>query len=60
VSEKEKKDNKKTELINHSVHLEKFDEDFRNFDQKEFDEIWERCMRNDVERNYRKKDRIES
>ena len=40
--------------------IKEFDEDFRNFDQKEFDEIVERCMRNDVERNYRKKDRIES
>tara|TARA_Y100000741_G_scaffold43765_1_gene30344 strand:- start:234 stop:416 length:183 start_codon:yes stop_codon:yes gene_type:complete len=60
VSEKEKKDNKETELIDHSVHLEKFDEDFRNFDQKEFDKILERCMRNDVEKNYLKKNRIES
>ena len=60
MSEKEKKDNKETELKDLSVHLEKFDEDFRNFDQKEFDEIVERCMRNDVERNYLKKDRIES
>ncbi len=60
MSEKEKKDNKETELIDHSVHLEKFDEDFRNFDQKEFDKILERCMRNDVEKNYLKKNRIES
>ena len=60
MSEKEKKDNKETELKDLSVHLEKFDEDFRNFDQKEFDEIVERCMRNDVERNYLKKNRIES
>ena len=60
MSEKEKKDNKETELIDHSVHLEEFDEDFRNFDQKEFDEILERCMKNDVERNYLKKNRIES
>ena len=60
MSEKEKKDNKETELKDRSVHLEKFDDDFKNFDQKEFDKIWERCMKNDVERNYRKKDRIES
>ncbi len=60
MSEKEKKDNKETELKDLSVHLEKFDEDFRNFDQKEFDKILERCMRNDVERNYRKKNRVES
>ncbi len=59
MSEKEKKDNKETELKDRSVHLEKFDEDFRSFDQKEFDKILDRCMRNDVERNYRKKDRIE-
>ena len=31
-----------------------------DFDQKEFDQILDRCMRNDVERNYRKKDRVES
>ena len=60
MNKKEKKDNKETELINNPILLEEFDEDFRNFDQKEFDEIVERCMRNDVERNYRKKDRIES
>ncbi len=60
MSEKEKKDNKETELINNPIPLEEFDEDFRNFDQKEFDEIVERCMRNDIERNYHKKDRIES
>ena len=60
MSEKEKKDNKETELINNPILLEEFDEDFRNFDQKEFDEIVERCMRNDIERNYNKKDRIES
>ena len=40
--------------------IKEFDEHFRNFDQKEFDEIVERCMRNDVERNYRKKNRVES
>ena len=40
--------------------IKEFDEDFRNFDQKEFDKILERCMRNDVERNYRKKNRVES
>ena len=60
MSEKEKKDSKETELINNPIPLEEFDEDFRNFDQKEFDEIVERCMRNDIERNYNKKDRIES
>ena len=57
---KEKKDNKKFKLKDNSVSLEKFDDDFKNFEQKEFDEILERCMRNDVERNYHKKDRIES
>jgi hypothetical protein len=50
----------KNELINSTISLEELDEDFRNFDQKEFDEILNRCMKNDVERNYRKKDRIES
>ena len=59
MSEKEKKDNKETELINNPIPLEEFDEDFRNFDQKEFDKILERCMRNDVERNYLKKNRVE-
>ena len=57
---KEKKDNKKFKLKDNSVSLEKFDEDFRNFDQIEFDKILERCMRNDVKRNYRKKNRVES
>lgn len=57
---KEKKDNKKFKLKDNSVSLEKFDDDFKNFEQKEFDEILERCMRNDVERNYRKKNRVES
>ena len=56
----EKKDNKKFKLKDNSVSLEKFDDDFKNFEQKEFDEILERCMRNDVERNYRKKNRVES
>ena len=55
-----KKDNKKFKLKDNSVSLEKFDDDFKNFEQKEFDEILERCMRNDVERNYRKKNRVES
>ena len=50
----------KNELINSTISLEELDEDFRNFDQKEFDEILNRCMKNDVERNYRKKDRVES
>ena len=57
---KEKKDNKKFKLKDSSVSLEKFDDDFKNFEQKEFDEILERCMRNDIERNYRKKNRVES
>ena len=57
---KEKKDNKKFKLKDNSVSLEKFDDDFKNFEQKEFDEILERCMRNDIERNYRKKNRVES
>ena len=56
----EKKDNKKFKLKDNSVSLEKFDDDFKNFEQKEFDEILERCMRNDIERNYRKKNRVES
>ena len=60
MNKKEKKVNEKFELKDNSIPLEKFDEDFKNFDQKEFDKILERCMRNDVERNYRKKDRIES
>jgi len=55
-----KKDNKKFKLKDNSVSLEKFDDDFKNFEQKEFDEILERCMRNDIERNYRKKNRVES
>ena len=57
---KEKKDNKKFKLKDNSVSLEKFDDDFKNFEQKEFDEILERCMRNDVERNFLKKNRVES
>ena len=57
---KEKKDNKKFKLKDNSVSLEKFDDDFKNFEQKEFDEILERCMRNDVEKNYHKKNRVES
>ena len=57
---KEKKDNKKFKLKDNSVSLEKFDDDFKNFEQKEFDKILERCMRNDVEKNYHKKNRVES
>ena len=40
--------------------IKEFYEHFRNFDQKEFDKILERCMRNDVEKNYHKKNRVES
>ncbi len=60
IKKKEPKESKEFQNIDNSVPLEEFDEDFRNFDQKEFDEILDRCMKNDVERNYRKKDRIES
>jgi hypothetical protein len=60
MNKKEKEVIKEFELIDNSIPLEEFDDDFKNFDQKEFDVIWERCMRNDVERNYLNRDRIES
>ena len=60
IKKKEPKKSKGFQNIDNSVPLEEFDEDFKNFDQKEFDQILDRCMRNDVERNYRMKDRVES
>ena len=60
IKKKESEERKEFQNINNSLPIEDFDEDFKNFDQKEFDKILDRCMKNDVERNYYKKDRIES
>jgi len=60
IKKKETEERKEFQNIDNPVPLEEFDEDFKNFDQNEFDQILDRCMKNDVERNYRKKDRVES
>ena len=60
IKKKETEERKEFQNIDNPVPLEEFDEDFKNFDQNEFEQILDRCMKNDVERNYRKKDRVES
>ena len=60
IKKKETEERKEFQNIDNPVPLEEFDEDFKNFDQNEFDQILDRCMKNNVERNYRKKDRVES